>query len=160
MSAVRPALLLVKIDAASITTTRDAPPSAGPPPQPLDGRAAPPRRAARRPAPVQGAPWLCSSGAGRRRGRAAAARAVSAERVHSRTAQNEIRVVLEAVVVVFACARLSDCEVILSRASGVKTLARLGRGYSGPTFAAQMAVLAAQRLQARAGTFSRSIPQI
>ena len=51
---------------------------------------APPRRAARRPAPVQGAPWLCSSGAGRRRGRAAAARAVSAERVHTRTAQNEI----------------------------------------------------------------------
>ncbi len=76
--------------AANLTTTRDAPPSAGPPPQPLDGRAAAPRRAARRPAPVQGAPWLCSSGAGRRRGRAAAARAVSAERVHTRTAQNEI----------------------------------------------------------------------
>ena len=54
--------------AANLTTTRDAPPSAGPPPQPLDGRAAPPRRAARRPASVQGAAWLCSSGAGRRRG--------------------------------------------------------------------------------------------
>ncbi len=31
--------------AANLTTTRDAPPSAGPPPQPLDGRAAAPRRA-------------------------------------------------------------------------------------------------------------------
>ena len=100
MSAVRPAPLLVKSTTPLRRVRVEPPPQASSPHatrlralgrrHSLDGRAAPPRRAARRPAPVQGAPWLCSSGAGRRRGRAAAARAVSAERVHSRTAQNEI----------------------------------------------------------------------
>jgi hypothetical protein len=97
---VRPAPLLVKIDRRrSAARSRRAEPQTSPPHatrlRALGRRhslstVAPPRRAARRPAPVQGAPWLCSSGAGRRRGRAAAARAVSAERVHTRTAQNEI----------------------------------------------------------------------
>ena len=97
---MRPAPLLVKIDRRrSAARSRRAEPQTSPPHatrlRALGRRhslstVAPPRRAARRPAPVQGAPWLCSSGAGRRRGRAAAARAVSAERVHTRTAQNEI----------------------------------------------------------------------
>lgn len=97
---MRPAPLLVKIDRRrSAARSRRAEPQTSPPHatrlRALGRRhslstVAPPRRAARRPAPVQGAPWLCSSGVGRRRGRAAAARAVSAERVHTRTAQNEI----------------------------------------------------------------------
>ena len=97
---MRPAPLLVKIDRRrSAARSRRAEPQTSPPHatrlRALGRRhslstVAPPRRAARRSAPVQGAPWLCSSGAGRRRGRAAAARAVSAERVHTRTAQNEI----------------------------------------------------------------------
>ena len=49
-----------------------------------------------------------SSGAGGDAGPRGRRRAVDAESVHSRTAQNEIRVVLEAVVVVFGCAQLSD----------------------------------------------------
>jgi len=47
-------------------------------------------------------------GTARRRGPRGRRRAVDAESVHSRTAQNEIRVVLEAVVVVFGCVQLSD----------------------------------------------------
>ena len=49
-----------------------------------------------------------SSGAGGDAGPRGRRRAVDAEPVRSRTAQNEIRVVLEAVVVVFGCAQLSD----------------------------------------------------
>ena len=121
---MQPAPLLVKIDdaarrvpvepPANITTTRDAPPSAGPPPQPLDGRAAAPRRAP--PGTGTGSPmalFLRCWTATRPR---AAARAVSAERVRSRTAQNEIRVVLEVVLVVFACARLSGFVKLFLRA--------------------------------------------
>ena len=77
MSAVRPAPLLVKIDRRrSAARSRRAEPQTSPPHatrlRALGRRhslstVAPPRRAARRPAPVQGAPWLCSSGAGRRR---------------------------------------------------------------------------------------------
>ena len=77
--------------AANLTTTRDAPPSAGPPPQPLDGRAAPPRRAARRPAPVREPAMAMSSGAGGDAGPRGRRRAVDAEPVDSRIAQNEIR---------------------------------------------------------------------
>ena len=49
-----------------------------------------------------------SSGAGGDAGPRGRRRAVDAEPVDSRIAQNEIRVVLEAVVVVFWVARLSD----------------------------------------------------
>ena len=74
---MRPAPLLVKIDRRrSAARSRRAEPQTSPPHatrlRALGRRhslstVAPPRRAARRPAPVQGAPWLCSSGAGRRR---------------------------------------------------------------------------------------------
>ena len=74
--------------AANLTTTRDAPPSAGPPPQPLDGRAAAPRRAP--PGTGTGSPMALFLRCWTATRRAAAARAVSAERVHTRTAQNEI----------------------------------------------------------------------
>ena len=71
---------------------------------------APRRRAAPRAARHRSGsqPWLCLPVLAATRARAAAAAAVATESVQSRTAQNEIRVVLEAVVVVFGCAQLSD----------------------------------------------------
>ena len=63
-----------------------------------------------------------SSGAGGDAGPRGRRRAVDAEPVDSRIAQNEIRGVLEAVMWFFACVRLSACEVIFVRGSGVKTL--------------------------------------
>jgi len=67
---------------------------------------APRRRAAQHRSGSQ--PWLCLPVLAATRARAAAAARSMLESVHSRTAQNEIRVVLEVVLVVFACARLSD----------------------------------------------------
>ena len=94
------------------------------------------------------------------RARAAAAARSMLESVHSRTAQNEIRVVL-------GCGdgflRVLDSrlwEVIFARGSGVKTLDDLDAGLWDLLLAAQMAALAAQGLQAQSGTISRSIPQI
>ena len=99
-----------------------------------------------------------SSGAGGDAGPRGRRRAVDAEPVDSRIAQNEIRVVLRLVVVFWVCAQLSIFCELFCRASGVKTLDDSDAGYK-PPLAAQMAALAAQRLQARAGTFSLSIPQ-
>ena len=62
-----------------------------------------------------------SSGAGGDAGPRGRRRAVDAEPVDSRIAQNEIRVVLRLVVVFWVYAQLSDCE-LFCRASGVKTL--------------------------------------
>ena len=101
-----------------------------------------------------------SSGAGGDAGPRGRRRAVDAEPVRSRTAQNEIRVVLEVVLVVFACARLSALRSYFVARQRRKDSRRLGRGLVGPPFGAQMAALAAQGLQAQSGTFSRSIPQI
>ena len=147
MSAVRPAPLLVKIDdaaparsrraaAANFTTARDEPPSAGPPPQPRRSRraatastVAPRRRAAHRPAPCrEPTPWLCSAlrgGAGRA---AAAARSMLSRYTLGPLRTRSVW-----------CWRLwwwflgvlnsRMCETISSCASGVKTLARLGRGF-------------------------------
>ena len=86
--------------------------------------------------------------------------AVSAERVHSRTAQNEIRVVLGCGGGFLRVLDSRICEVIFVRGSGVKTLDDLDAGLWDLLLAAQMAALAAQGLQAQSGTFSRSIPQI
>ena len=92
------------------------------------------------------------------RARAAAA-AVAAESVHSRTAQNEIRMVLEAVIVFFLGVLDSRVWSYFCARQRRKDSRRLGRGFVGPPFGAQMAALAAQGLQAQSGTFSRSITQ-
>ena len=68
-----------------------------------------------------------SSGAGGDAGPRGRRRAVDAEPVRSRTAQNEIRVVLRLWWWFFGCCRLSACEVIFVR-SGVKTLDDLDAG--------------------------------
>ena len=101
-----------------------------------------------------------SSGAGGDAGPRGRRRAVDAEPVDSRIAQDEIRVVVEAVVVVFWVCRLSALWSYFYARQRRKDSRRLGRGFVGPPFGAQMAALAAQGLQAQSGTFSRSIPQI
>ena len=58
-----------------------------------------------------------SSGAGGDAGPRGRRRRVSAERVHSRTAQNEISVVLEAVVVVFGVRDSRICELFCRAAA-------------------------------------------
>ena len=82
------------------------------------------------------------------------------ESVHSRTAQNEIRVVLGCGGGFLRVLDSRICEVIFVRGSGVKTLDDLDAGLWDLLLAAQMAALAAQGLQAQSGTISRSIPQI
>ena len=113
--------------AANLTTTRDAPPSAGPPPQPLDGRAAAPRRAP--PGTGTGSPmalflrcWTATRPRGRRPRSLPSGYTLGPLRTRS-----------------VWCWRLwwwflgvlnsRMCETISSCASGVKTLARLGRGF-------------------------------
>ena len=125
----------------------------------------PPTRSATRAAPSRRRTgsqkaWLCSSAQRGDAGPRGRRRASPAAWLQSKTTQQEIRVLSEAVGCEFGRARLSVCEVIFVRGSGVKTLECLGRGYAGPPLAAQMAALAAQGLQAQSGTISRSIPQI
>ena len=125
----------------------------------------PPTRSATRAAPSRRRTgsqkaWLCSSAQRGDAGPRGRRRASPAAWLQSKTTQQEIRVSWEDVLCEFGCARLSARWSYFVARQRRKDSRRLGRGFVGPPFGAQMAALAAQGLQAQSGTISRSFRKL